>query len=326
MKFADLLPIKGFRLGDSPPEEWLVVVFEDGGLGDHIARLSAIKYIIDEYPHVKLTVRCPKFFVEFAKKAVPQATWKDYNEGDREYTSQKIINAGSGDGISSYASHLVDHAFFKIVNQQVENKYKNYVQVDHKNVDLTKFNLPKKYVIITTGFTAAVRELIPSVINDIVDYINTTEYKVVFLGSKEATVGGKIKPIEGKFSDGIDFSKGLDLRDRTSLIEAHAVIAEAETIVGLDNGLLHVAGCTDIPIVMGFTTVDPLHRVPYRNDILGHNTYVIEPPKSLSCRGCQSNMNFLYGFDFRNCYYKDMKCVKDAKAQPYIDHLKKILC
>lgn len=323
-EFLKFKKIEGFRSGDVPEEEWIHVTFHDGGLGDHVCRLSAIKYIVEQYPHVNLTVWCPKFFVEFAKKAVPKANWQPYKDNILTSMSRPLISAGSNAGVSSMGMHLVDHAFATIVDRQVSIEHKNYVQVDNSNVDLSKFNLPKPYVVVTTGYTAKVRELIPSVVNEIVAYIKSRNYNVVFLGNRNAVIGSKAKPIQGQFSNEINYSEGLDLRDKTSLIEAQAIIAQSKTIVGLDNGLLHLAGTSNIPIVFGFTTVLPEHRVPYRNNQLGWNTYVVTPPESLSCRGCQSKMNFVYD-DFRFCRYKDYKCTKEADSSPYIEHLKDIL-
>ena len=333
MNFRHLTGQPGFRDEMSlPPEEWVHINFEDGGFGDHVARMTAVAYLVKKYPQLTVTVWCPKFFVDFARKAIPSVSWQEYSSAmSKAKMSRSMILAGSNGGITSLRKHLVDHAFDVIVDEQVPIEEKNYIKVDHTDVDLKKFNLPEKYIVLTTGYTTKVRELIPSVVNEIAEYVKQNNYNVVFLGSKNATVGGKSENIAGFFSEGINYSLGLDLRDKTTVSEAHAIIANSKCIVGLDNGLLHLAGCTDRPIVMGFTTVKPEHRVPYRNNQLGWNVHTVVPNESLGCRFCQSNMNFIYDFDFRNCYYVEKKvdnkirCTTEASAAPYIEYLEKII-
>lgn len=321
MSFKRFIGFPGFREDSGPEDEYMHLNFYDGGLGDHIARLPAVQYLLDEYPFLYLTVWCPKFFVEFGKQAVPGAAWREYQTHKPIPMTRYPLNAGSINGVTSLRSHLVDHAFMRIVDKQVPIEKRNYIQVKPIEYETLK----QRYVVVTTGFTAAVREFKPQVVNEIVDFIKSKDCEVVFLGSKEATVGAGVQNIKGEFSKDIDFSKGVDLRNKTTISEAHAIIAKSKAIVGLDNGLLHLAGCTQVPIIAGYTTVDPIYRMPYRNNELGWNTHAIVPETSLKCRFCQSNMNFVYDFDFRNCYYDDFKCIKDQTAAPYIKHLEKLI-
>lgn len=323
--FDELLALKGvegYRSGDVPPEEWLHICFEDGGLGDHVARLPALAYILKHYPQIHLTVWAPKFFIPFGRRALPSIVWNEYSKNMIGPASRPPIYAGNSKPPSGLGMHLVDQAFVKIVDRLPTIEHKNYLKVTP--IDVSHFNLPKKYVVITTGHTVKVREFKASVVNDIAKFVKASGYEVVWLGSKEATTGVKGN-ILGNFSNEVDYSVGLDLIGSTDLLEAHAVIARATAIVGVDNGLLHVAGCTETSIVAGYTTVESIHRLPYRHNELGWKCFVVEPPKSLACRFCQSNMNFLYDFDFRNCRYKDVKCVTEQTAESYINHLGKLL-
>lgn len=314
---------EGYRTGYNPPEEFIHVNFKDGGLGDHVCRLPALKYLKDKYPHVVLSVWCPTFFLEFGKKALPDINWIDYKSAATAYMSQPVINAGSNCGITSLRTHLVDHAFYTILDETVGVEYKNYLKINHADTDISKFNLPQKYIVLTTGNTVKVREFKASVINEIVSYIKSKNINVVFLGNELTITGGGVENIKGNFSKKINYNEGLNLINKTSLIEAHAILAQSKAVIGLDNGLLHLAACSDVPIVMGFTTVQKEHRLPYRKNQLGWNCYSVEPDESLECRGCQSRCNFLY-IDFRKCMYNDYKCVEDQTALSYIEHLNTI--
>lgn len=316
------------------PAENIQFLFDDGGLGDNICRMSAVKYVRDHYKHVQLYVYVPDYFLELARHLVPgpRVTIRSYGKDKdlwvKAYASRRTTN----DHHTTMKTHLVDHTFHVLADKAVEVEHKNYCRLRLNRIDVEDFALPEKYIIITTGFTADVREMLPEVVNKLSDYVISKGYTPVYLGSKKAIVGRPEVPnIEGVFKSEIDYSKGLDLIDKTSLLEAGKIISNAKCLIGMDNGLMHLAGCTDIPIVGGFTTVEPKFRMPYRHDELGWNFYPVVPDVSLKCRFCQSNWEFVYDHDFRSCWYKEqkldteIKCVKMLTAEKYIVELEKIL-
>lgn len=304
------------------------ILYNSGGIGDHIAALPTSKYIYDHHPHVIQYLWVPDFFLDFAKASLPNDKQKLII---RPFSQQKKYNENfytrtlHGHVHTSLGTHLVDHAFHVLVNQQVDDKHKNYLKPDLTNVDVTRFNLPDKFVVITTGFTAPVRELLPEYVNQLSDYVLSRGYTPVYLGKEEAHNGDK-HVIKGTFKTEIDYSKGISLINQTTLLESAKVISEAKALVGLDNGLTHVGGCTDTPLIIGYTTVDPKHRLPYRYDQLGWNCYLVTlTPQELACIHCQDNMQFTYDFQFTGCFYKDTLCTKLLNADKYIKELDKVL-
>lgn len=317
-----------FRDGIDLPKEKFNILFDDGGLGDNICRMSAIKYLLNTQPHLDITTWVPDYFKDFALNLLPNVNIKSFTEAKVGYTDG-IAGRKTSDGVhTSMATHLVDNAFNILVDQSVAIEHKNYLKLNIKPISISKFNLPKKYVVVTTGFTAEVREMLPKVINEVTSYCISKGYKVVFLGNKQ-TPNGAGFIIKGSFSNDIDFSKGINLVNKTSLLEAGKILANARAVCGLDNGLLHVAATTDIPIVYGFTSVLPEHRLPYRNNILGFNCYPVTP--KLNCFGCQSNWAHVYNNNFTKCFYKEngydneIKCVKLLTSDLYIKQLENIL-
>jgi len=221
---------------------------------------------------------------------------------------------------------MTEHAFNVICNTGAKPVDMNYLTVKTNGISVKRFNLPEKYVVMTTAYTAKVRQFLPKHINSVSQYIKSKGYEVVFLGKKETKTGACLDTINGEFDADIDFNIGIDLNDKTTLLESLLIIKGAKTIVGLDNGLLHLAGTTDIPIVGGFTTVNPEHRMPYRDGIMGKNYYpVVLDNTELACSHCQSNFNFTFRFDFRKCYHDDFKCLEMLNADKYIAELDKIL-
>ena len=185
--------------------------------------------------------------------------------------------------------------------------------------DIAKFGLdPSGYVVVTTEATTPVRTLKSSVINEIVQSVKDRGLQPVFLGKKDLREDYKATSDDGIITDGV-----LDLREKTTLVEAAVVLSKAKAVIGLDNGLLHLACCSDVPVIFAFTTVDPRHRIPPRPP--GAKTISIVPPEKLSCRFCQSNMRFLIGHEFSNCIYGDLKCVETMESKTFIAALDNIL-
>lgn len=300
-----------------------------------ISWLPPLKFIFNTHPHVRCYVWVPDFFFDFAQNALrgtgkritlyklsSQLNFLNRKHQTYSFKMQNYTNLGA---------HMTEHAFEIICHTKPDDKsHLNYLSIDTSRTDVSRFYLPEKYVVLTTGYTAPVREFLPEHVNEISQYVLSKGYVPVFLG-KQATNTGIKHIIKGNFSNEIDYSTGVNLIDKTNLFECVKICANSAGVVGLDNGILHLAGCTTVPIIGGFTTVNPAHRVPYRNGILGWEYYPVVPPASLTCRFCQSNWQFTNNHDFTKCYYlengqdKEIKCLKELNAGLYIEQIEKIL-
>lgn len=312
--------------GFKPKTKTINLLLLDGGLGDHVGSLVAVDYIIKNYPWIKPLVWLPDYMVDFAKNLLPEgASVKNFTQMRGQYEPTKPTKTTKWDGITSPMKlHGVDYAFLKLCDEAPSIEHKNYLQIKLDKIVCKDFDLPEKYVVITTGYTADVREFLAEHVNGVAAYCVSKGYKPVFLGQKH-TKTGAAHTIKGAFNQEIDYSIGINLIDQTSLLEAAAIMHHSAAVVGVDNGLLHVAGCTQAPIVGGFTTVSPEIRMAIRNNILGHNYYPIVPDQALSCKFCQEKTNFLYGHDYRNCIYKDNLCTTQMTSVKFIGHLKELL-
>lgn len=301
----------------------LNIYLSKGGLGDSIARLPAINYLLSAYPHIEhVQVFCQDYFVEFGMHLLRAHAGRVQLYGysmqeevlGREEAASEQRPAMMTDSVhhTTMRTHLTDHAFHTLTDSApLDAKWKNYL----KAASMTRpTGLPKEYVVVTTGFTAANREWLPGYVNEVV---KASPLPVVFLGKNEtafyAVKGGTT---EATFRTEVEFDRGLNLVDKTDLFEACNIMAHAKAVLGVDNGLLHLAACTDVPIVAGYTSVSPLHRMPYRRDQLGWNVYPVGP--DLACKFCQTQMGFVYHFDFRRCYYNDYTCVKEITPDKFI--------
>lgn len=311
---------KGFK----PKPVTMNFILMDGGVGDHIASLTALNYIHNKYPYVKQLVWVPDFLLEFAQHLLPKLLIRDFSSMRQYYDHTLPTKATKWDQIvSPMKTSCLDYAFMKLCDEKPSIEHMNYLQINTKKIDLN-IPLPENYVVITTGYTAKVREFPTNEINKLIDYLKTNNITPVFLGKKDTPTGTK-HIIKGTFSEDIQYSQGLDLVDKTSLLQAAKIMGGAKAVVGVDNGLLHIAATTQVPIIAGYTTVDPIARIPVRNNQLGHNYYTITPDQSLSCRFCQSNTNFIFKHDYKECLYKDYACTSHMTAEKFINQLKAIL-
>jgi hypothetical protein len=308
-------------------------VLNGGGIGDDIATLPAIKYICQNQESVIGHFFVHDYIVELYNTALseylqrgrltidPLSSLKTtQNNWNKNY---KVINP-SELPLNNLATHLTDYAFTTLCNRGALDSEKDYLQVDFsKHCDISKFNLPEKYAVVTTGFTSKTREWNSNDIKNVCDYLINLGITPVFLGKDSMTEEELFsqKQVIGKFNAELD--KGINLVNKTSLIESGAIIQQSCMILGLDNGLLHLAAMTEVPIIYGFTSVNPKHRLPYRRGSFGWDCYVVEP--DVSCRGCQSNMVFENEFNFTDCFYKDFRCTKELNFEKWKVHIDSIL-
>lgn len=301
-----------------------------GGLGDDICRLPAYKYVLDKWPHAKITLACADFMItiyehffagRFERIIGMSEIWKDPDLRSRKWLQTKT------EFYTPMHSHLVDHAFSYIADEPNTNipiEKKNYLQFDLTRLpDVSKFALPDSYIVLTPGWTAFVRSLPASTYNGISAWAKARGITPVLLGTKLAVRGGLAEKIEATFAEDLDVTGCIDLREKTTLLEAAHVMAKAKAVIGLDNGLIHLAACSDVPIVAAYTNLDPKLRLPIRNNELGWNCKVITPP---GCYQCESSTNFMpLEQDFRYCVWPEMKCNEKLTSDLFIEKLEEIL-
>lgn len=298
----------------------------DGGVGDHMASLTAVNYITKQYPYVKPLVWVPDFLLELSQHLLPsRALVRNFSSMKSYYNYNLPTKTTKWDQIiSPMKSSCLDYAFMKLADEIPSIEHRNYLSIRPKAIDVSKFNLPNRYMVLTTAFTAGVREWPAAEVNKVISHIKDLGITPVFIGASETKTGTK-HIIKGSISPAIEFKLGIDLIDKTSLLEAARIMGDAICVMGVDNGLLHVAGLTDTWIIGGFTTVDPKHRMPIRSNTLGYKYVTVVPPKALGCRFCQCKTNFLYGSDYRNCLYKDNACTTHMSADKFILAIDNIL-
>lgn len=321
---------------DEQPRRLLQVVSQSGGLGDQLARMVAVRESLrlDDSVDIRLFISAYMLpllnaspdlapFIEngrlllFDVSDLPQNLNKlqpGIIMGERSFSPSRLSLVD--DGLLTLADSITD------INGKKINK--DYIEISPPKIDwktasdeFCRFEAASsgnKIAIVTTGFTSATRSWPTTEIDKYTTWLKENDVVPVFLGaSKNTHVDTSLPEIN---TDGC-----IDLREKTTLLEALYVMNYSNIIVGVDNGLMHLAACLAFlpPIVGGYTTIDPKYRQ------LGVLVATVEPDESLDCRFCQSKYNFAFEHDFRVCMYGDIACRTHMTAEKFIEASKGIL-
>jgi hypothetical protein len=292
-----------FGLNLKSPTMPVSYMFGSGGVGDYINWCSAINFIKDTFTHADGRIFTSKLFLPVAQYLYGNLPrWKviDREFFYDEYENNSIL-AYPKQGTQLWnacGGHLMDlgFAYFCCTNPPPE-KYNYLTEINYEGPwKWPELDPDSEYAVFTPGATAGVREMPFPAFNELAHYVKSKGVTPVFLGKCELS-----EEYRAKFLP-YDFTLGVDLRERTSLLEATQIIKRAKFIVGLDNGLLHMAGTTTTPVIFGHNITEIHHRDLRRREGLTFNVTVAE--ETLACIGCQSRMRMLYKHDFRNCFFK----------------------
>lgn len=316
--------------GRNPPQRRSTTInclIKDGGLGDLVCSFPAITYLHNTAFWLKILVWVPDYLFEFARICLPRGiSIYGYSDAKKKYNDKLPgITTSWTNNHTSMRTHPVDYAFHMLCDKPPSVEDRNYPKPNLDRVDISRFNLPEKYVTIQAYATETVKRLDGHKINEIAHYCIERGYSVVWIGNKFNPSGVEGIGITAKPSEGLDLSLGLDLTNQTTVSQVTKIIAGAKCFIGMDGGLMHLAGFTDVEIVAGFTFALPDHLAPIRNNLQSYKFHAIMSKEDLACRGCQTKWLMLYDHDFRKCYFDDYKCVKDLKSQDFIEVLEKIL-
>ncbi len=325
-----------FRPGTVLPIIKLNILFQGAGMGDYIAYMPAILWLAKNCPHLHCKLFVGNSFIEFAKNIL----W-DYNETwkvcDLDHVNQ-LVEAGSimrAPGITmngvKYAQlangtggHLVDVGFLYFCNLFPTPAGADFYPV--LNFSGSDHHIPaglhfKTYVVFTPGAVSDNRTVPGEYWNPIIDHVRKRGLTPVFVGKSHVT-----KTLKVNFPEGCNYSDGLDLRDKTTMLEAAWLMKNAACTIGLDNGMIHLAACTNAPIVAAYNMVDPKDRRPNRR--AGKWEELSLTQEELACAGCQTHMKSMTPHTFNRCLYGDNLCVKilfEDNARRWIEAIDRIM-
>lgn len=292
-------------------------------LGDVIAAIPVIKFAIETY-HQECDYRVigSRHFRELftfvpASKflELEDTTWKFA----KTYSLRRLNDVGQKTGnlcrLTASKMTLSHYASIGLLGKLLTRDQYNYLSVPQ--VDVSNFGVDfTKAVILVVSYRDINRSIPNEELLRLAEYIHEQGLIPVYVGR---TVDGawKTRPPVSPF---VPPSYGVDLRNKTSILELASMMSKAVAVCGVDSGPIHLAGTTPVTIIAGYTNVDWRYRVPIRRQ---GRTIVIEPDP-MDCRYCSSR--WLKDFyNFCNCYYDHNNCVKTLKAEKYINALRSVL-
>lgn len=295
------------------------------GIGDFIVFARALQWIADNCPHIYGVIFCPGALVEYYRHLFAEK--KHWSIDASEIANcidpnwfhpqiQVLIDPwrnGKTQFFTAQGAHPLDLGFAYYANMghlQIPPEYNNYPRVDLARDGLSDLlGFEADYAVITPGAVRNTGTVPGHNWNPILSHIKASGLTPVILGKSEVTEG-----YGANLPPGIDLSGCANLWDKTSLMQAAQVIQFARVVIGLDNGLLHLAGCTETPIVFGYNVTSVELRRPRRE--CGKIFDVFLTKEELACIGCVTDVKAHLNHEFnRACLYEKfpehrMACVR----------------
>ena len=291
-------------------------------MGDVIASAPIVKWAIENLhpPGVEYTVLVyPQFqdFFEF----VPKERMKPYgikHEFPLNYMLRYLNTLGLPAGTARNTSmrmHLSQFASLKLTDRLINPEFMSYlplreVPIDHLGVDLSRA------VLIVVTHRDEVRQWPKESVTATVEWLLENNYQPVYIGKIDNDPFWKDSPLKATFDPP---AGGLDLRNKTSILELATLMKHSRAVMGVDSGPIHLAATTEVPIICGYTTVAPEHRIPLRKK---GKFFAISP--NIGCQFCQSFTNMNY-HDYGKCYLETIECCSKMTADKFIAALKQAL-
>lgn len=303
------------------------ILIKDGGLGDLLCALVAVDYNIRNYAHTEFLVWVPDYMVDFTKHVLtPGSIVRSYTKAQTKYNASLpgVSTGWEGSFHTPMRTHPVDYAFHKLTDKHIYNfNEKNYLQIRPEEIDIKRFKLPEKYIVIACAAVVESKKMPQKTASELIDYILSRGYTPVFLGKEKAETGVKDIKIVAKTTE-MDYSKGINLLNRTNLLECAKIISGAKVMIGMDGGLNHLAGFTNTEIITAFTLVSPEHLAPIRKGSQTYKFHPVVPDENIPNRFYQTMTNFNYNEDMR--FFEGWeKVVENITSDKFVTILDKIL-
>lgn len=294
---------------------------KSAAMGDMICWLPAIEYIAENYNYVLGHLIVPQFFMQVAARVMSRFPhWKLHTEIPDRMMDGFPIKRQLEFPINATGMHLMDLGFvyYAHMNPPPEGA-KRYPILNLKGIKLPKDLRGLRYAVMTPIIEANTRRMTADAFNGVVEHLNKIGITPVFLG--KLGMDGRHGSIDPKY----DLTRGLNLIDKTSLLEAAFVLDQAEMVIGIDNGLLHLAAMTPATILYGFTMVGPEHRRIYRKH--GWTVELYPDKEKLPCLFCQERVRYFFAHNFENCIYQENtpQCVQALNKESWIANIDMVI-
>lgn len=312
-----------FRAGGETPRLTVNFAITQGGLGDYICLLSVLEWIAINYPHVDGRVYCIEWFMPIAENVLGK--YPGWRVQRREALTEKKMKSRptllpTQQPINRIGASAIDLGFIYYLNMTPAAPDCYYSKLDLSGVECSGIKPPESYAVLTPGASNKPKTLKSKAFNAMKDHLISKGITPVFLGN--TTFRGEAFPVH--VSEDYNFDGGINLLNKTTTLQAARIMSEAKLVAGIDNGLLHLAAMTEVPIIYGYTISSVEHTKPRRKS--GNIQDLYCEPETLPCMFCQSKMRMLRAHDFKDCIYGDTLCAEAlGEPEPWIKMIDSVL-
>lgn len=298
-----------------------------GGLGDFIYFQNAINYIGENFPYVYGNLMVHPMYEPLAR------IWTHHNfriiTNAVEINKKWPVHVPKINHPDQMGFHQNEVGFMYYANMKVPEGWEGPPRINGDETDISQFELPEKYAVICAGGTAYNRMMTEESTIQVAMYLRTLGLTPVFLGKRHMHTDLDKKQHNTYFAG--DYSElGMDLIDRTNVLEAACILARSSIVIGIDGGLLHLACCSDVPVVFGVTVASWQNRKPPPRK---NPTVPVWPEyengELLECLYCQEEWRYRYDHHFRNCILRKKeeknKCTKFLTGKLFVKGINEAL-
>lgn len=245
-----------------------------GGLGDQICSEPVIRYTIKNiYPNedVSIASAWPDLFRHLG---VPSLKDSEVSIGRGEAlkilrTMPDMSESGIWNVVPHTLCHSVDFSSMATIHKILPDNEKNIilspsVEGLRELSDIIGINGGKDTILVHPGRGWPSKTFPVEWWNYIINELHNSGNKVIVIGKHISKEQG--------YSD-VDIPDGVtDLRDQLTQDALICLIAQANVLISNDSAPIHVAGATDIWIILIPTCKHPDHVLPYRNGSKSYKT------------------------------------------------------
>ena len=324
-----------------PPKEAIISPFSPvcyvvncAALGDTICAAPVVKWAIEHLHKGKgadYHVLCPKSFWEVFwwvpedKKNVldgppftidsPPWLFRYFNPPPREKAAHKELLSAP---VTSMRMHLSTYGSIRLTDRIIPLNELTYLPLPRVPVD--RFVLEGEYVIINSSYRSTVRRMPADTIAEIAAWVHSRNMLPVIVGKTDDRTPGQ------PLFDGMAGEKipgfAVDLRNDTTILELVTLMAGAWAVVTMDTGAAHLAATTEVPLIIGWTSLSPDVLFPLRK--FGVFTEQVTP--ECACRYCQSLTNHHFHL-YDSCWRQldPPECCSQMTGKKFINKLEAVL-
>jgi hypothetical protein len=280
-------------------------------LGDILAAVPVVKYALEEYHKEAdyLVVTQNKFrpLLPF----VPESKFRDLDNGyftGKDWATRANFVRPINTAIETLLKiSLSQAASLRLLGRILPPE--KYYYIPLAPVDVGNFGLDFSNAVLLVVDSIDSKRLMPiQTLVELVQFLKSKEHTPVLVGSRQAANHNILEELGA-----------VSLVGKTSLSELASILSQSKAVVGMDSGIINLAGTTSTPVVAGYTTWDPeLRELPRPKGV--HLKVVPE----CECRFCACRSNRSQAA-MDNCEFGDLLCLKQLTGAKFIEQLEKVL-